>query len=91
RAERFGKISIGDNVNIGWNVIILPGVTIGNNVVIRAGAVVTKDIPDNSVAAGVPAKVIETIEQYSEKNQERIVLTKDMSPDEKKRFLLGMM
>lgn len=47
---------------IGANVTILPGVTIGNNVVIGAGAVVTKDIPDNSLAVGVPARVIKEIE-----------------------------
>ena len=42
------KRQVGDNTNIGWNAIILPGVTIGKNCVIGAGAVVTKDIPDNS-------------------------------------------
>ena len=47
---------------IGGNVTILPGVTIGNNVVIAAGAVVTKDVPDNCIAGGVPAKVIQQIE-----------------------------
>ncbi|MDO5832246.1 MAG: DapH/DapD/GlmU-related protein [Methanobrevibacter sp.] len=47
---------------LGANVTILPGVTIGNNVVVGAGAVVTKDIPDNSLALGVPAKVIRKIE-----------------------------
>lgn len=55
-------VSIGNDVWIGGNVTILPGVTIGNNVVIAAGAVVTKDIPDNCVAGGVPAKVIREIE-----------------------------
>ena len=55
-------VSIGSDVWIGGNATILPGVTIGNNVVIAAGAVVTKDIPDNCVAAGVPARVIREIE-----------------------------
>ncbi len=55
-------VTIGNDVWIGGNVTILPGVTIGNNVVIAAGAVVNKDIPDNCVAAGVPAKVIKEIE-----------------------------
>ena len=41
---------------------ILPGVTIGNNVIVAAGAVVTKDVPDNVIVGGVPAKVIKTIE-----------------------------
>ena len=54
-------VSIGDDVWVGGNVTILPGVKIGNNVVIGAGAVVTKDIPDDSLAVGVPAKVIKTL------------------------------
>ena len=59
-------ITIGNDVWIGGNCTILPGVTIGNNVIIAAGAVVTKDIPDNCVAAGVPAKVIKQLENDSE-------------------------
>ena len=55
-------VAIGDDVWIGGNVTILPGVTIGNNVVIAAGAVVTRDVPDNSLVGGVPAKVIREIE-----------------------------
>ena len=51
-------VRIGNDVWIGGNVTILPGITIGNNVVIAAGAVVTKDIPDNSLVGGVPAKLI---------------------------------
>lgn len=47
---------------IGGNVTILPGVTIGNNVVVAAGAVVTKDIPDNTLVVGVPAKKIRDLE-----------------------------
>lgn len=55
-------VRIGNDVWIGGNVTILPGVTIGNNVVVAAGAVVTKDVPDNSLVAGVPARVIKTLE-----------------------------
>lgn len=51
-------IKVGNNVWIGGGVNILAGVTIGNNSVVAAGAVVTKNVPDNSVVAGVPAKVI---------------------------------
>lgn len=54
-------ITIGDNVWIGGSSVILPGVTIGSNVVIGAGSVVTKDIPDNRVAAGNPCRVIREI------------------------------
>lgn len=60
-------IVVGDNVYIGNNAIILPGVTIGSNVVIGAGAIVSRDIPDNSVAVGVPARVIKTTDEYLEK------------------------
>ena len=56
-------ITIGSDVWIGGNATILPGVTIGNNVIIGAGAVVTGDIPDNSVAVGVPAKVVKKLEE----------------------------
>ena len=56
------EIHIGDDVWLGGNVTVLPGVTIGNNVVVGAGAVVTKDIPDNSLALGVPAKVVRQLE-----------------------------
>ncbi len=54
-------IHIGNDVWIGGNVTILPGVTIGNNVVVAAGAVVTKDVPDNCVVGGVPARKIKDI------------------------------
>ena len=56
------QVTIGDNVWIGGNCTILPGVTIGSNVVVAAGAVVTKDVPDNRVVAGVPARVVKELE-----------------------------
>jgi acetyltransferase-like isoleucine patch superfamily enzyme len=54
-------VNIGENVWIGSNATILPGVTIGDNSVVAAGAVVTKDVPENTVVAGVPAKVVKKI------------------------------
>lgn len=54
-------VTIGNNVWIGGNAVINLGITIGNNVVIGSGSVVTKDIPDNVLAAGNPCKVIRTI------------------------------
>ncbi len=83
----FGKIVIGDNTHIGMNVIIMPGVKIGKNCIIGCGAIVTKDIPDDSVAVGVPAKVIEDIETYIKKNECRFVHTKQMSAEEKKSYI----
>jgi len=54
-------VVIGDDVWIGANAVILPGVTIGRHVVIAAGAVVTKDVPDNCVVGGIPAKVLKDL------------------------------
>lgn len=62
-----GKVKIGNNVFVGMNTVILKGVTIGNNVIIGAGSLVNKDIPDNCVAAGNPARVIMSLEDYHEK------------------------
>lgn len=56
-------IEVGNNVWIGGNVTVLPGVKIGNNVVVGAGSVVTKDIPANTVAVGNPCKVLKIIEE----------------------------
>lgn len=59
----FGKpVTIGDRVWIGGRAVINPGVTIGNNVVVASGAVVTKDVPDNVVVGGNPARIIKTID-----------------------------
>lgn len=55
-------VKLGDRVWIGSGAIICPGVTIGENTIIGAGSVVTRDIPGNCIAAGVPAKVIRSIE-----------------------------
>jgi len=60
-AEYGIPVTIGDNVWIGGRAVINPGVTIGNNVVIASGAIVTKDVPDNVVVGGNPAKVIKAI------------------------------
>ena len=59
-----GKVTIGNNVFIGAGTIILKGVTIGNNVIIGAGSVVGRDIPDNCVATGNPAKKVKELSDY---------------------------
>lgn len=69
--ETVGCIEIMDNVFIGTNVTILNNVRIGSNVIVAAGAVVAKDVPDNSVVGGVPARVICTMDEYLAKRAER--------------------
>jgi acetyltransferase-like isoleucine patch superfamily enzyme len=59
-------VTIGKSVWIGSGATILPGVTIGDRAVVAAGAVVTKDVPEGTVVAGVPAKVVKTIEEESQ-------------------------
>lgn len=58
---RPSPVRIGNNVWIGAHATLLPGVNVGNNSVIAAGAVVSRDVPANTVVAGVPAKIIRTI------------------------------
>lgn len=82
-ADYFGKIIVEENVNIGMNVAIMPGVKIGKNSVIGFGAVVTKDVDEGTVVAGVPAKKIETIEEYYEKKKNKCDFTKSMNRKEK--------
>ena len=81
-------IVVGDNVYIGNNVIILPGVTIGSNVVIGAGAIVSRDIPDNSVAVGVPARVIKTADEYLEKLKKENLHLGHLKGQEKDKALM---
>lgn len=87
KADKFGKIKIGNNVFIGNNVIILPDVEIGNNVVVGAGSVVTKNISDNVIIAGVPAKVIKSTNDYYESIKSDCVFTKDLNPKDRETVI----
>lgn len=69
---KIGRVTIGDNVFIGAESVVLPGVTIGNNVIVGANSTVTHDIPDNTVVAGTPAKLICTLNDYLNKEKERM-------------------
>ena len=88
-ADLFGRITVGDNVFFGNKCVIMPGVTIGSNVVVGACSVVTKDIPDDSVVAGIPARKIGTIQEYFEKLEPRVDFTKHMNPIQKKAYLMA--
>lgn len=73
---KIGKVRIGNRVFIGAGSVVLPGVTIGDDVIVGAGSVVTKDIPPRSVAAGNPAKVIESLDTFLERRKKEM----DVSP-----------
>ena len=66
---KIGRVSIGSNVFVGAETVILPGVTVGSNVVIGVNSTVTHDIPDNSVAFGNPARVVCTLDEYLDKEK----------------------
>lgn len=90
RMDKMARIKIGNNCMIGCGVVIMGGVKIGNNVIIGTRSVVTRDIPDGVVAAGMPAKVICTIEEYYKKNKEKGVFypTSTMKWEEKRKYLI---
>jgi maltose O-acetyltransferase len=69
---KIGRVRIGTETFIGACSVILPGVTIGDNVIIGAGSVVTHDIPDNSVAVGNPARVIDSTIDYIQKQKNNL-------------------
>lgn len=90
RMDNMARIKIGNNCFIGCGAVIMGGVKIGDNVIIGTRSVVTKDVPSGMVAAGMPAKVICTIEEYYKKNKERgrFYPTPDMPCEEKKAYLI---
>lgn len=84
----FRRIKVGNNVFLGANSSIMPGVTIGNNVVIAASSVVTKDCESNSVYAGVPAKKIRELKDYKEKVLLEAIYVKSNDPEIRKKEIL---
>lgn len=89
RMDKMARIKVGNNCFLGRDSKILGGVTIGDNVIIGTGSIVTKDIPSNVVAAGMPARVICTIDEYYQKNKARGVFypTPTLPEDEKVAYL----
>lgn len=90
KLDYFGKVIIKNNVYIGNNTMIMPGVTIGNDVIIGAGSVVTKSIPDGKIAAGNPARIVGETKDFVEKIKQYDVGSKGMSYEEKKKYLLSL-
>lgn len=91
RMDKMGRIYIGNNCFIGNDARIMMGVKIGNNCIVGAGSIVTRNVPDGCVVAGIPAKVICTIEEYYQKNlnRGRFFPTPQMSKRRKKEYLIN--
>jgi hypothetical protein len=88
RIQRFGKIVIHDHCMIGQNATLLPGIEIGPRAIVAAGAVVSRDVPEGAIVAGVPARVISSVDRYRERVVpvwSRMEIPGD--PVEKRRFL----
>lgn len=93
--RKIDRVIIGNNCFIGYGALILPGVKIGNNVIVAAGSIVTHDIPSNTIVAGCPAKVINTISDYKKKikreiNTAIIVNKAHISEVEKERLFVKL-
>lgn len=69
---KIGRVNIGNDVFIGAESVVLPGVTIGNRVIVGANSTVTHDVPDNSVVVGSPARVLCSLDEYLEKERGRM-------------------
>lgn len=88
KLEIYAPVVVGNNVFIGYGCVIMPGVIIGDNCVIGAGSVVTRSIPPNTVAAGIPAKPIRSLDDYWERMKDRCLHTRGMPWSEKRPMLI---
>jgi acetyltransferase-like isoleucine patch superfamily enzyme len=88
--DLFGKVVIEDDVYIGTDSLIMPGVTVGKNSLVAAGSVVTKSVAPFTVVAGNPAKYICTVEEYFQRNAKYNIRTKSLHGRRKKEFLLSV-
>lgn len=87
--DRFGPITVENNVFLGVNSLVLLGVTICTGSIVAAGAVVAKDVPPGSVVGGVPARELGKSADYLEKHRDSLLQTGRMAPDQKKAALLA--
>lgn len=86
--DRFGPITVGNNVFIGTGTVLLPGVTIGDDAIIGASSVVNRDVPSRTVVAGVPARPICSIDDYWQKNLPQFTHIHTRPEAEKRKLLL---
>lgn len=83
----YAPITIEDGAFIGARAVLLPGVTVGRRAVVGAGAVVARSIPAETVAVGVPARPVKSIEEYWEGARDRLISTAGLSAEEKRALL----
>ena len=87
--DKMGPVIIGNNVYVGVGAFVMPNVHIGDNSIIGAGAIVTKDIPANSVAVGIPARVICSTEDYYNKCRDSLDDLNGMDQKQKRDYLIN--
>lgn len=87
QADLIAPITVGDNVFLGSGCLVMPGVTIGDNVIIGARSLVLNDLPADSVAAGVPARVLRSVDEYREKARGRAIPTAHLDRPAKRAYI----
>jgi len=86
--DRFGPITVGNDVFLGLGAMLLPGVTVGDESVVGAGAIVHRDVPPRTIVAGVPARPICTIDEYFTKHEQGFTHIHRLPEAEKREILL---
>lgn len=84
--DMWGEVTIGNNVYVGTNAMILPNVHITDNVIIGAGAVVSKDITEDGVYVGVPARRVKSFEEWKAKASQKVQNTYGMTEAERRAY-----
>lgn len=85
--RKFGPIEIGDGAWLASRVVVLPGVRIGAGAIVAAGSLVTRDVPDNALVVGVPARVVRDLNQTGDQAQPELHVEQDAAPLSSRRFL----